>query len=181
MCKLATTERDSGLRARIDPEQIPSPVEVAEYDAEAWAGKPYMTLPGDHVPLSTTDFVAIDQGEFTISFELAHLSKQLPGNSSPRFVRATTWHIPHSSSLADSCKIPLAVIIQPFAELYPDEEEIPVVDYGESGPARCAECRGYINPWCTWVSGGSRWRCNLCGHQTEGTCSCVLLFHNGLE
>ncbi|EJC98563.1 uncharacterized protein FOMMEDRAFT_113703 [Fomitiporia mediterranea MF3/22] len=139
-----------GLRARIDPEQIPSPVDVAEYDAELWAGKPHMTLPGDHVPLATTDCVSIDQG-----------------NSSPRFVRATTWHIPYSATLADSCKVPIAAIIQPFAGIQPGEEEIPEVDCGESGPARCAECRGYINPWCTWVSGGSKWRCNLCGHYTD--------------
>ena len=51
-----------GPRARISPEQIPSPVEVAEADEETWEGKNFTTLPGGHVPLSTTDFMSIDQG-----------------------------------------------------------------------------------------------------------------------
>ncbi|KAH0826676.1 hypothetical protein J3R83DRAFT_5064 [Lanmaoa asiatica] len=47
-----------GLRARIDPNQIPSPIDSIETDKETWEKQMYMTLPGINPPLSTTDFVA---------------------------------------------------------------------------------------------------------------------------
>lgn len=76
LCLSAAVDCVPGLRARIDPEQIPSPVDVSEYDAEAWAGKQYMTLPGGHVPLSTTDFVSIDQGVYVTTCAMSTLESQ---------------------------------------------------------------------------------------------------------
>ena len=42
------------------------------------------------------------------------------------------------------------------------ETEVPIIDFGAYGPLRCTECRGYVNPYFKWYSGGNKFKCNLC-------------------
>lgn len=138
-------------RIRIDPDHIPSPVAVQEADQSLYRIEPYMTCSRMAAPLSNTEFIAIDQG-----------------NCNPRFLRMTTYNLPLSDDLAVASQLPLGLVVQPFANLRPEEGTIPVVDFGETGPPRCERCRGYINPWCVFVEGGQKFLCNLCGASTEG-------------
>ncbi|KAM0748281.1 hypothetical protein T439DRAFT_291785 [Meredithblackwellia eburnea MCA 4105] len=137
-------------RVKIDPDHIPSPVTVQEVDQQLYRTESYMTCSRSAAPLATTDFVAIDQG-----------------NSSPRFVRMTTYNLPHTDDLALASQLPLGLVIQPFAPLKPEEQPVPVVDFSATGPPRCQRCRGYINAWCLFVDGGQKFICNLCGGSTD--------------
>ncbi|KAB5592352.1 Protein transport protein sec24 [Ceratobasidium theobromae] len=140
-----------GLRSRIDPSQIPSPVTSWQADQEIWDESTFMTCASSQtIPSSNSEYVAIDQG-----------------NSAPRFIRLSTYSVPFSHDLASGCNLPIAAMIQPFAQQPDNEAPVPVVDFGEAGPPRCHACRGYINPWCTWTSAGQRWICNLCQETTE--------------
>ncbi|KIY47838.1 vWA-like protein [Fistulina hepatica ATCC 64428] len=143
-----------GLRVRVDPGQVPSPLESQQFDQREWQDRTFLTLPSADIkatfPLSTTDYVSLDQG-----------------NSAPRFIRMSTWTLPNSSRLASQCQIPVTAVFQPFADLNPLEDSIPVVYSGSNGPERCARCRSYINAWCQWIHGGNKWKCNLCEHENQ--------------
>ena len=155
-------ERYKGLRQRIDPAQIPSPIDNQARDEADWTSKPFLTLPGSGRPPLATTLSAHPQSPACLD----------QGNAAPRFVRATTWNLPNCARLAKECHIPLAAQFQPFAEQPAGEEPVPLVPFNPSttptpsGPPRCARCRAYINPWCPWLNGGNAWRCNLCKHET---------------
>ena len=139
-----------GPRSRIDPNQIPSPVAVQQLDQQRFDAEDFLTCSRGAVPQSCTDFVAVDQG-----------------NANPRFLRLTTYGVPNSDDLACAAQLPLGLVVQPFAPLKPEEGgAVPIVDFGESGPPRCQHCRGYINPFCSFIEGGQKWVCNLCGGAT---------------
>ncbi|KAI8975427.1 hypothetical protein BDF20DRAFT_605994 [Mycotypha africana] len=138
-------------RPRIDPDQMPAPVQVREQDQELFANKFFGTLErSERVPFATTDFIGLDQG-----------------NSNPRFMRSTLDRIPATKELADRSKLPMGLIVQPLAKQRSDEVAIQVVNHGEEGPVRCSRCRAYINPCCVFTHGGSKFECNICFHSNE--------------
>jgi protein transport protein SEC24 len=71
-------------------------------------------------------------------------------------------HIPVSSEVLASLGLPLGLVLQPLAPLQDGEREIPILDFGETGPPRCRRCRAYINPFMTFRSGGNKFICNMC-------------------
>lgn len=112
-------------------------------------------------PPSTDTFMAVDNG-----------------NCNPRSMRATMYSVPVSHALRQDCGVPFGVVCTPLADPGPGEDPVPLVDHGPEGPMRCSRCRGYINAFATWLDGGNKWNCNLCG-QTNATpawyyCRCVL-------
>lgn len=55
-------------RPRIDPDQMPAPVQVREQDQQIFGDKFFGTLERDRVPLATTDYIGLDQGKTTPFF-----------------------------------------------------------------------------------------------------------------
>ncbi|WVR08759.1 hypothetical protein IAU60_005817 [Kwoniella sp. DSM 27419] len=141
----------SGPRVRIDPSQVPDPLESQELDQNLYNEDDFLSCQTRGlVPLVMTDFRGIDQG-----------------NSLPRHLRATLPCMPSNSQLLDTTALPFGLIVQPFATLRYDESPVPCVSSWiseEDGPPRCEKCRGYINPWVRFIDGGRKWSCNLCGN-----------------
>uniref|UniRef100_A0AAR2JA92 SEC24 homolog C, COPII coat complex component n=1 Tax=Pygocentrus nattereri TaxID=42514 RepID=A0AAR2JA92_PYGNA len=138
-------------RHRIDPDAIPSPIQVIEDDKANKGSEPFVTgVRGQAPPLVTTNFHVKDQG-----------------NASPRFIRCTAYNIPCTSDMAKQSQVPLAAVIKPLATLPPDENSPYIVDHGESGPIRCNRCKAYMCPYMQFIEGGRRFQCGFCSCVTE--------------
>ncbi|XP_032087564.1 protein transport protein Sec24C isoform X2 [Thamnophis elegans] len=136
---------------RLDPDSIPSPIQVIEDDRNNRGSEPFITgVRGQVPPLVTTNFLVKDQG-----------------NASPRYIRCTSYNIPCTSDMAKQSQVPLAAVIKPLAAL-PSEETPPyLVDHGESGPIRCNRCKAYMCPFMQFIEGGRRFQCCFCSCVTE--------------
>jgi protein transport protein SEC24 len=86
-------------------------------------------------------------------------------NADPSFQRCTLTAIPTSESLLKKSKLPFALVITPFRSISPSEPPVPVIQ--DCVIARCRRCRAYINPFVTFIDGGSRWKCILCNVSNE--------------
>uniref|UniRef100_A0A8C7WRJ1 SEC24 homolog C, COPII coat complex component n=1 Tax=Oryzias sinensis TaxID=183150 RepID=A0A8C7WRJ1_9TELE len=135
---------------RLDPDAIPSPIQVIE-DDKAKTTEPFTTgVRGQAPPLVTTNFQVKDQG-----------------NASPRFVRCTAYNMPCTADMAKQSQVPLAAVIKPLAILPPDETPPYLVDHGEGGPIRCNRCKAYMCPYMQFIEGGRRFQCSFCSCVTE--------------
>lgn len=134
---------------KLDPDAVPSPIQVIENDRATRGGQVYVTSTRGQVPpLVTTDFVVQDQG-----------------NASPRYIRCTAYCFPSTSDMAKQAQVPLAAVIMPFATVPPSEAPLYLVNHGEAGPVRCNRCKAYMCPFMQFIEGGRRYQC--------GFCSCV--------
>ncbi|XP_057682011.1 protein transport protein Sec24C isoform X2 [Corythoichthys intestinalis] len=135
---------------RLDPDAIPSPIQVIE-DDKAKSTEPFSTgVRGQAPPLVTTDFHVKDQG-----------------NASPRFIRCTAYNMPCTADMAKQSQVPLAAVIKPLAVLPHDETPPHLVDHGEGGPIRCNRCKAYMCPYMQFIEGGRRFQCGFCSCVTE--------------
>lgn len=130
---------------KVDPLSIPSIPAQRDLAIETFRQKVYPTLQRHLPPNAVSDFVAHDEG-----------------NASPKFARLTMNAVPATAELLHTTALPLALMIQPLAKLRPEEEPIPVLDFGDAGPPRCRRCRTYINPFMQFLQGGAKFRCNMC-------------------
>jgi len=90
-------------------------------------------------------------------------------NSNPKFIRSTLTSIPDDPSILIQSNLQLSLIIQPFSELYNQENEVVKVET-EEGIFRCKRCSSYINSKYKIEYNKLNRKvciCNLCGSQNE--------------
>lgn len=81
-------------------------------------------------------------------------------NASPDYIRCTLNAVPKTSALLKKSKLPFALVIRPYQHL---QDKINPPPLNEDGlVVRCRRCRGYMNPFVTFLEQGRRWRCNFC-------------------
>lgn len=133
--------------SRIDPEQIPRPSTRNSVAVKDEGGKIYDTDKYTNPPPVDSVCRILDKG-----------------SASCRFIRMTTNQVPVLTSTANQSHVIIGCVLQPFAELGPNEYPISVVDPGGNGPFRCARCGCYVNAYFTWTNAGRDAVCNFCKH-----------------
>lgn len=137
-------------RRSLDPDQMPSPINVMEDDQKNNGGEFQTKEKGLVPPLVTTKFVAHDYG-----------------NATPRFIRSTMYTVPATEELRKQSGVPFALVMNPMATVAEGEVEPPVTDFGPTGPVRCIRCKAYMSPFMQFIDGGRRFQCAFCKATTE--------------
>lgn len=135
---------------RLDPDQMPSPIQVIQDDQRNRSGPFVTNQKGLVPPLVTTDFVVQDQG-----------------NTSPRYIRSSMYNVPISQDIMKQTAVPFSLVISPMARLAKDEYSPPIVNFGELGPVRCIRCKAYMCPYMQFIDSGRRFQCLFCKATTD--------------
>ncbi|RXK39967.1 protein transporter SEC24 [Tremella mesenterica] len=85
----------------------------------------------------------------------------------PSYQRCTLAAMPTTQSLLNKSKLPLALVLAPYRSVREVDDDMPVPVVEDSVIARCRRCRAYINPFVTFIEGGNRWKCCMCGLSNE--------------
>lgn len=85
----------------------------------------------------------------------------------PSYQRCTLTTMPATQSLLNKSKLPLALVMAPYRSVREADGDMPVPVVEDNVIARCRRCRAYINPFVTFIEGGNRWKCCLCGLSNE--------------
>ena len=95
----------------------------------------------------------------------ATFSNSPHANAHHSYKRSTLNVVPTTQSLLNKFKIPLALVLTPYRSLDTGDEPIPVIS--DTVISRCRRCRTYINPYVTFLEGGTRWKCCICNLSNE--------------
>ncbi|XP_062874101.1 protein transport protein Sec24C [Trichomycterus rosablanca] len=140
----------SESRYGLDPQVLPSVVQVMNEDRAQWDGKVFASEPQSSVPpLSTTACTLEDRG-----------------NATARFIRCTTYSFPVEAQSAQQSHLPLGAIISPLARPENGEQAVPVCEVAECIKG-CRECGAFMSPAMSWQDCGQRFYCPFCGKLTE--------------
>lgn len=110
----------------------------------------YTAQPSALNPPANIDFTAIDDGV-----------------SNPRFARLSMGSVPATEEVLSASQLPLSILLQPLADLKPEEGSTPIIDCTNGSVPRCHRCRAYINPCMQFINGGGKFVCNICGFANE--------------
>ncbi|XP_066511342.1 protein transport protein Sec24C-like isoform X1 [Hoplias malabaricus] len=137
-------------RYGMDPQLLPSVVQVLGEDRAQWEGKVFFSEPHSSVPpLSTTVCTLEDRG-----------------NATARYVRCTSYSFPVEQQLAQQSHLPLGAILCPLAKPENQEQSVPVCET-QKCVRGCVECGAFMSPAMSWQDCGQRFYCPFCGKLTE--------------
>nr|XP_057927849.1 protein transport protein Sec24C isoform X2 [Doryrhamphus excisus] len=148
----STTQQSPNSESRygLDPELLPSAVNVMADDRAEWEGKVFVSEPFcPPPPLPTTSCVVEDRG-----------------SASPNAIRSTTYCLPHDGPTALLARMPLAALIAPLARQNPKEKP-PPMRTEEVCVRGCHRCGASMCAAMSWQDCGQRFHCPFCGKLTE--------------